>query len=110
MTASFELLKNDNGQFHFSLKNDNGSTLLRSETYVSRPSAENGIASVKKNSALPERFDKLQASDGRAYFNLKAANHQIVGTSPMFAKAETRDDAINTVQAQAEHAQVHDKT
>jgi uncharacterized protein YegP (UPF0339 family) len=63
---------------------------------------------VKKNSLLAERFERMTASDGRAYFNLKAANHQIVGTSPMFAKPETRDAALAAVQAHAEQAPVHD--
>ncbi len=110
MAASFELLKNDKGHFHFSLKGSDGGTLLRSETYESKSSAENGIASVKKNSVLTERFERLAASDGRAYFNLKAGNHQIVGTSPMFAKTEARDAAIAAVQAHAEQAPVHDRS
>ncbi|WP_031407061.1 DUF1508 domain-containing protein [Thiomonas sp. FB-Cd] len=108
MAASFELLKNDKGHFHFSLKTASGDTLLRSETYEAKASAEGGIASVKKNSTDAARFEKLQASDGRAYFNLKAANHQIVGTSPLFAKAETRDAALAAVQAEAAGAAVHD--
>ena len=110
MATSFELLKNDKGHFHFSLKGADGGTLLRSEAYESKPSAENGIASVKKNSLLAERFERLTASDGRAYFNLKAGNHQIVGTSPMFAKADARDAAIAAVQAHAEQAPVHDRS
>lgn len=108
MAVSFELRKSEKGQFHFSLKNADGSTLLGSEQYESKASAENGIASVKKNSVLPERFDKQVASDGRAYFTLKAANHQIVGTSPMFATADKRDAALALVHAEAEHAVVHD--
>ena len=108
MAVSFELRKSEKGQFHFSLKNADGSTLLGSEQYESKASAENGIASVKKNSVLPERFDKQVASDGRAYFTLKAANHQIVGTSPMFGTADKRDAALGLVHAEAEHAVVHD--
>ena len=108
MAASFELHKNDKGQFHFSLKTAEGGTLLNSENYESKASAENGIASVKKNSVLLDRFEKLQASDGRAYFNLKAANHQVVGTSPMFGAADKRDAAIAAAHADAEHAPVHD--
>ena len=37
-----------------------------------------------------------------------AANHQIVGTSPLFAKAEKRDAALAAVQAEAAAAAVHD--
>ncbi|MBN2690830.1 MAG: YegP family protein [Burkholderiaceae bacterium] len=110
MAVRFELHKNDKGQFHFSLKTAEGATLLSSEQYESKASAENGIASVKKNSVLPERFDKQTASDGRAYFTLKAANHQVVGTSPMFGTTEKRDAMLAMAHADAEHATLQDHT
>ena len=110
MAVSFELHKNEKGQFHFSLKAADGGTLLSSEQYESKASAENGMASVKKNSVLPERFEKQVASDGRAYFTLKAANHQVVGASPMFGAADKRDAMLAMVHAEAEHAAVHDHT
>lgn len=110
MAAHFDLRKNDQGQFHFSLRNGDGSVLLTSENYVSKASAENGIASVKKNSVVADRFEKLVASDGRAYFNLRAANHQIVGTSPMFKSAELRDAAIAVVHAEADKAAIDDRS
>jgi uncharacterized protein YegP (UPF0339 family) len=110
MAVSFELHKNEKGQFHFSLKAADGGTLLSSEQYESKASAENGMASVKKNSVLPERFEKQVASDGRAYFTLKAANHQVVGTSPMFGTADKRDAMLAMVHAEAELAAVHDHT
>jgi uncharacterized protein YegP (UPF0339 family) len=110
MAVRFELHKNDKGQFHFSLKTDDGATVLSSEQYESKASAENGMASVKKNSVLPERFEKLTASDGRAYFTLKAANHQVVGTSPMFGTADKRDAMLALAHADAEHAPVVDRT
>lgn len=104
MAAHFDLHKTDRGQFVFALKSADGGTLLRSETYESKASAESGIASVRKNAILPERYDPQQASDGRFYFNLKAANHQIIGTSPMFGDAAKRDAAIAATQNDAERA------
>lgn len=110
MAVRFELHKNDKGQFHFSIKTDDGATLLSSEHYESKASAENGMASVKKNSVLPERFEKQVASDGRAYFTLKAANHQVVGSSPLFSAADKLDAVLAMVHADAEHAAVLDHT
>ena len=89
MPGWFELKKADNGQFSFSLKNADGETLLRSEQYKARDSAINGIASVQKNCALDQRYNRLNAADGRCYFNLKAANHQVIGTSSMFADTQS---------------------
>ena len=49
MSGWFELTRNDKGQFHFVLKAGNAETILSSEVYQSKASAENGIASVGHN-------------------------------------------------------------
>ncbi len=41
---------------------------------------------------------------------MAAANHQVVGTSPMFGTADKRDAMLAMVHAEAEHAAVHDHT
>lgn len=98
MSGWYELSSNDKGQYSFVLKAGNAETILRSEQYESKASAENGITSVQKNSPSAERFDRKDASDGRFYFNLKAANHQIIGTSQMYKAAAGRDNGIASVQ------------
>ena len=98
MAGWFVLSKNDKGQFSFALKAGNGETILRSEQYESKASAENGISSVQKNSADEARFDRKDASDGRFYFNLKAGNHQIIGTSQMYKTTASRDSGIESVK------------
>ncbi|MBP9147673.1 MAG: YegP family protein [Rhodoferax sp.] len=98
MAGWFVLSKNDKGQFSFALKAGNGETILRSEQYESKASAENGISSVQKNSADEARFDRKEASDGRFYFNLKAGNHQIIGTSQMYKTTASRDAGIESVK------------
>ena len=45
----YERKKASNGQFMFNLKSTNGQVIGTSETYVSEPSRENGIQSVKTN-------------------------------------------------------------
>ena len=49
MESCFELSKAADGQFRFALKGDNGKTLLASELYRSKDSAQAGIVSVQKN-------------------------------------------------------------
>jgi uncharacterized protein len=98
MAGWYELSKNDNGQFHFVLKAGNGEVILRSETYESKAAAETGIASVQKNGATEDRFDRKDAANGKFYFNLKAANHQIIGTSQMYATSSGRDNGIESVK------------
>ena len=99
MAGWYELSSNDKAQFSFVLKAGNGEVVLRSEQYESKAAAENGIASVQKNSPLDERYERKQASDGRPYFNLKAANHQVIGSSQMYQTEAGRENGIASVKA-----------
>jgi uncharacterized protein YegP (UPF0339 family) len=110
MAAWFELSKSSNGQFNFVLKAGNDQVILRSEQYESKTSAQNGIASVQANSSLDERYEKKESSDGRSFFNLKAANHQIIGTSQMYASAQTRDAGIDSVKSNGGTTTIKDNT
>jgi len=94
----YELRTNDKGQYSFVLKSENGEVILRSEQYKGKDSAMKGIASVQKNSLLEERYNRKEASDGRSYFNLKAGNYQIIGTSQMYKSAAGRDAGIESVK------------
>lgn len=98
MAGSYELGSNDKGQFSFVLKADNGEVVLRSEQYATKASAENGIESVQANCSDDARYDRKVASDGRFYFNLKAANHQVIGTSQMYQAEAGRDAGIGSVK------------
>lgn len=110
MPGSFELTRSASGQFHFALKAANGEKILSSEMYESKASAQNGIASVQANCTHAERFEKLEASNGKHYFTLKAANHQVIGTSQMYASAASRDAGIASVQANGATTEIKDPT
>lgn len=98
MAGWYELTSNDKGQFSFVLKAGNAEVILRSEQYESKKAAENGITSVQKNSPDDARYDRKDASNGHPYFNLKAANHQIIGTSQMYKTAASRENGIESVK------------
>jgi len=98
MAGWYELSSNDKGKFSFVLKAGNGEVILRSEQYDSKAAAENGIQSVQTNSPQEARYDRKDASDGRCYFNLKAGNHQVIGTSQMYKDAAGRDNGIASVK------------
>ena len=80
--------------------------ILRSEQYDSKAAAQNGIASVQKNCAADERFERKDAADGRFYFNLKAGNHQVIGTSQMYKTAASRDAGIESVKTNGSTMQI----
>ncbi len=97
MAGWYELNKNDKGQYAFVLKAGNSEVILRSQQYESRAAANIGIASIQANSPVDARFERKAAADGRPYFNLKAGNHQIIGTSQMYANEAGRDNGITSV-------------
>ncbi len=110
MAGWFELSKSSDGQFRFVLKAGNAEIILTSELYGARASAENGIASVQANSGEDSRYERKQASNGKEFFNLKAANHQVIGTSQMYASAQGRDAGIASVKANGGTKTVKDNT
>lgn len=108
MAGWFELTKNDKGQHRFVLKAANSEVILRSEAYETRSAAQNGIASVKKNAVDANRFERKDASDGRFFFNLKAGNHQVIGTSQMYKSTSGRDGGIESVRKNAASAEIRE--
>lgn len=108
MAGWYEMSKSSDGQFRFVLKAGNSEIILTSELYVAKASAEKGIASVQNNSGQDERFDRKVASNGKFYFNLKAANHEIIGTSQMYASEDTREIGINSVKTNGSTTTIKD--
>jgi uncharacterized protein YegP (UPF0339 family) len=92
------------------LKAGNGEVVLTSEMYSSRTSADGGIASVQGNSTDDARYERATSSDGKFHFNLKAANHQVIGSSQLYATADSRDDGIKSVKANGKSTTVKDLT
>jgi uncharacterized protein YegP (UPF0339 family) len=89
MSGSYQLKKSGD-QFMFNLKATNGQVILTSERYKSKQAAQDGIESVRKNSADDKRFERLQAKDGSPYFNLTATNGQTIGRSEMYKSVASR--------------------
>lgn len=98
MPGFYEIKENESGQTSFVLKADNGEVILRSESYQTRASAENGIASVRSHCVKPENFTTHEAKDGSLYFNLMAANGLIIGTSQMYRSEASRSKGMESVK------------
>ena len=104
--AKFEIKTAKDGQNYFNLLGAEGKVILSSEMYTTMKSCENGVASVKKNAPMDERYEMKQSESGKFLFNLKAGNHQIIGTSMTFATEEAAKAALETVKAEAADAEV----
>jgi uncharacterized protein YegP (UPF0339 family) len=92
------------------LKGDNAQTLLVSELYRAKDSAQAGIASVQKNCAADGNYEKKVAANGKFFFNLKAANSQVIGTSHMYATEQERDAGVAAAKSSGATATVQDNT
>ena len=110
MAGWFELNTSSDGQYRFVLKAGNGEIILTSELYKAKGSAESGIASVQANSGVDDRYEKKEASNGKFHFNLKAANHQVIGTSQMYASTQSRDAGIASVKSNGSSKTIKDNT
>ena len=108
--GTFVITKRANGEFQFNLKAGNGQTILTSEGYSTKAGCSNGIESVRMNSQDDSRFDKKESSSGKPYFNLKASNGQIVGSSEMYESTSARDNGIASVKVNAPDAGIIDHT
>ncbi|ESK54667.1 MAG: YegP family protein [Moraxellaceae bacterium] len=98
MAGWFEISLASDGQFRFVLKAGNGESILNSELYKTKAAALNGIASVQKNSPDDARYERLTSKNEKPYFNLKAANHQVIGASQLYSSEQSRDKGVESVK------------
>lgn len=110
MPGKFEIYTDNAGEFRFRLKAANGENILASEGYKQKASCENGIESVRKNCLDDSCYEIKETAAGKHMFNLKAANHQVVGTSQSYASASGCKGGIESVKNNAPDAEVVDTT
>lgn len=82
--TTFEIYIDTASEYRFRLKASNGLNILASEGYTSKSACFNGIESVRTNSQDDSMYEKNKSSNQKHYFNLKAGNGQIIGTSQMY--------------------------
>ena len=98
MTSFFQLSKSKDKRFKFVLKAGNAQTILTSETYETRSSAEKGISSVRANHKSKTRYEARNSRNGKFFFVLTGGNKQIIGTSEMYETERSRDKGIASVK------------
>ena len=110
MAGKFEIYKDKRGEYRFRLKAGNGEIILASEGYKRKPSAKNGIESVRKNAKSDSRFERKTTKSGKAMFNLRAGNNQVIGTSESYNSEAARENGIASVRKNAPGAALDDQT
>jgi uncharacterized protein YegP (UPF0339 family) len=108
--GKFEIYKDKRGEFRFRLKASNGQTILTGEGYAAKSGCQNGIKSVMKNAPDDNRYERLESKNGSPYFNLKAANSQVIGNSEMYSSASAMENGIASVKKNAPDAKIEDLT
>ena len=107
----FKILKSSAQQpYRFNLHASNHEVILRSENYSAKASALNGVASVKENAPIDQRYVRKESTDRRYYFNLTARNGQVIGTSEMYQTERGRENGISAVKRYAPTADIRDET
>ncbi len=109
--AEFEIKQSTDKQYYFHLQaTGNNKIILSSERYTTKSACREGIESVRNNAPYDYRYEKKESSNGEYYFNLKASNGQVIGTSETYSTAASRNNGIELVKAQAPRAAVTDLT
>lgn len=104
--GKFVISVRKNGEFQFNLKATNGQVILSSEGYTTKAACLNGVESVKKNAPTEARYEIKVAKNGKPFFNLKATNGQIIGSSQMYSSERTMKQGIASVMKNAPEASV----
>lgn len=92
---------NEDKEFYFLLLHDDETLLLRSEMYSTKSNCIHGIESVKENFDDEARYERMMAENGQFYFNLKASNGEIIGTSTMYDDSTVMDRAIEIIKTES---------
>lgn len=108
--GKFVIKQQKDGQHYFNLVAVNGQNILKSEAYTTKAACLNGIESVKKNAANDGRYERKVSTNGKPFFNLKAANGQVIDISELYESEANRENGIESVKKNAPQASTEDTT
>jgi uncharacterized protein len=109
MAARYDLRRSGQ-QYYWTLKAPNSETILVSEMYQSKASAEIGISSSRANSPYDSRYDRRTANNGAPYFVLRAMNNEVIGASETYSSVAAREAGIAACKLYGPIAPTEDNT
>lgn len=109
MAGYYELKSTAEGKYMFNLKAGNHETILSSQHYTRKESAQAGIESVRKNAGEDRHYDRKQSARGEDYFVLRAQNGEVIGQSEMYSSRQAMENGIASVKANAPSAEVKER-
>ena len=108
--VKFVIIRKNSGGFQFYLRAAHGETLLSSDTYITKTSCENGIFAVKNNLRDASKLVCRIMEDGKAYFNVKAINERILGTSEIYENQLLMIAGLEAFKLYAPSATIEDQS
>jgi uncharacterized protein YegP (UPF0339 family) len=93
---SIDLWRSTSNQWFFHVVAANGNNLLSSEGYTTRTGALNGILSVLDHGGISTNYQVLQASNGKYYLRLRAANNQVIAITETYSTKSSATRAIGS--------------
>ncbi|MFN8208931.1 MAG: YegP family protein [Bacteroidales bacterium] len=108
--GKYIIQKSSNGGYFFNLKAGNNETILTSEIYNTKKACQDGIESVRNNSPIDSRYERKTSSNSKFYFNLKASNGQVIGTSEMYETSGGMETGINSVKQNGPNSPIEDRS
>lgn len=93
----FIIKETPTGLYRFDLVAGNGQILLTSELYTTKEACKKGLESVVQNVLNIGNFERKTSKNGKFFFNLKAENGEIIGTSELYESEAARENGIYSV-------------
>ena len=107
--GKFLISNRRNGEFQFSLKDQNGYEILGSEGYSTKIACIAIVELIKKNCGNNAMYDCQTSADGKFYFHLRTGNGYRIATSEMFDSEKSRDNTIELIKNIAPDAMIDDQ-
>jgi uncharacterized protein YegP (UPF0339 family) len=107
--SQFVITNRSNGEYRYSLKADNGEIILSGEGYLSKQGVVNGVGSVRTHAPVDANYERKKSANGKHYFNLKASNGEVIGTSEMYESEAGRESGIESVKENAPGASIDEQ-
>lgn len=97
--ARFQTFQGGDDRWYFNLYARNGEVVLSSEGYSSEEAALNGTFLVSFHAADARAYDIREAVNGEFYFNVLAANGEVIATSETYVSESNAKRAADAIVA-----------
>lgn len=92
------------------LKDERGEVVLTSQYRELKPMCLNEIGWMRNAGLKDSLYELLESDDGSLFFNLRATDAHVLGSSPLFESEEARQACIAAVKRIAADAELVDRT